>query len=68
VRSHYRSPPSTISPYNSTPLTISPGIAENSSYYGEISKLTGRPKTVYVRGYFRKDGTYVRSYYRSKKR
>ena len=41
-------------------------IAENSSYYGEISKITGRPKTVFVRGYFRKDGTYVRSHYRSK--
>jgi hypothetical protein len=27
--------------------------------------LTGRPKTVYVRSYYRRDGTYVRSYYRS---
>ena len=40
--------------------------AENGSYYGEISNETGRPKTVYVNGYFRKDGTYVRSHYRSK--
>jgi len=40
-------------------------IAENSSYYGQISEATGRPKTVYVRGYYRKDGTYVRSHYRS---
>lgn len=45
---------------NSRPLT-----AENGSYYGEISKNTGRPKTVHVRGYYRKDGTYVRSHYRS---
>jgi hypothetical protein len=42
--------------------------AENGSCYGDISKLTGRPKTVHVRGYYRKDGTYVRSHYRSKKR
>lgn len=38
---------------------------ENGSYYGEISENTGRPKTVYVRGYYRKDGTYVRGHYRS---
>jgi outer membrane protein assembly factor BamE (lipoprotein component of BamABCDE complex) len=43
-----------------------PFFAENGSYYGQISEITGRPKTVYVRGYYRKDGTYVRSYYRSK--
>gem|GEM_PF-2640957 len=41
-------------------------VAENGSYYGQISEHTGRPKTVYVRGYFRKDGTYVRSHYRSR--
>src|SRR5262245_24032752 len=39
--------------------------AENGSYYGEISPTTGRPKTVHVRGYYRNDGTYVRSHYRS---
>ena len=37
--------------------------AENGSYYGEPNKY-GIPKTVYVNGYYR-DGTYVRSYYRS---
>jgi len=42
-----------------------PRVAENGSYYGEISEYTGRPKTVYVRGYFRRDGTYVRSHFRS---
>ena len=41
------------------------GIAENGSYYGEISEATGRPKTVPVRGYYRTDGTYVRGHYRS---
>jgi len=45
-----------------------PFVAENRSHYGQISKNTGRPKTVYVRGYYRKDGTYVRSHYRSRPR
>lgn len=44
---------------------LSPSVAENRSYYGEISKATGRPKTVHVSGYYRKDGTYVRGHYRS---
>ena len=43
-----------------------PFYAENGSYYGQISELTERPKTIYVRGYYRKDGTYVRSHYRSR--
>ncbi len=43
-----------------------PFYAENGSYWGQISNITGRPKTIYVRGYYRKDGTYVRSYFRSK--
>lgn len=42
-----------------------PQVAENGSYYGQISTKTGAPKTTYVHGYFRKNGTYVRSYYRS---
>ena len=40
------------------------GVAENGSYYGE-GNVNGVPKTVYVNGYTRKDGTYVRGYYRS---
>jgi len=47
------------------PTYSKPPIAENDSYYGQISDNTGRPKTVYVKGYYRKDGTYVRSHYRS---
>lgn len=43
-------------------------VAENGSYYGEISKTTDRPKTVHVQGYYRKDGTYVRGHYRSRPR
>lgn len=42
--------------------------AENWSCYGDISVNTGRPKTVHVQGYYRKDGTYVRGHYRSKPR
>jgi len=41
--------------------------AENGSCYGDISTITGRPKTTHVQGYFRKDGTYVRGHYRSKR-
>ena len=40
--------------------------AENGSCYGDTSILTGRAKTVSVRGYYRSDGTYVRGHYRSK--
>ena len=39
--------------------------AENGSCYGDISSITGIPKTVSVQGYFRRDGTYVRGHYRS---
>lgn len=38
---------------------------DNGSYYGQVSTKTGRPKTTYVRGYYRKNGTYVRGHYRS---
>jgi hypothetical protein len=41
-------------------------VAENGSYYGEISTVNGLPRTHYVNGYYRADGTYVRSYYRSR--
>ena len=37
----------------------------SASGYGEISRLTGRPKTVHVNGYYRKDGTFVKPHYRS---
>jgi hypothetical protein len=39
----------------------------NSNYYGATSCITGLPKTTYVSGYYRKNGTYVKPYYRSKK-
>jgi hypothetical protein len=40
-------------------------VAENGAYYGEISNTTGLPRTIPVHGYYRRDGTYVRGYYRS---
>lgn len=43
------------------------GCAENGSCFGDVSSLTGRPKTTYVRGYYRKNGVYVRSHYRSRR-
>jgi len=53
-------------PYYVPPRTVyQPPVAENGSYYGEISEGTGRPKTVHVEGYTRRDGTYVREHYRS---
>jgi hypothetical protein len=42
------------------------GCAENGSCYGDVSAATGRPKTVSVGGYYRRDGTYVRGHYRSR--
>lgn len=40
---------------------------QSTNTYGAISCATGRPRTTYVRGYYRRDGTYVRPYYRSRK-
>ena len=53
-------------PQSGTTADGKPLVAENGSRYGEISPATGKPKTTYVRGYTRKDGTQVRGYYRSK--
>ncbi len=47
-------------------LPGNPPCAENGSCFGEISKITGFPKTILVHGYTRSDGTYVRGYFRSK--
>ena len=62
----YSSPRESYVPTDVPPRpTYQPPVAENGSYYGEISERTGRPKTVLVSGYTRRDGTYVRGYYRS---
>ena len=60
--------PRVTSPIASPPAGRSTVCAENGSCYGDISSLTGRPKTVHVRGYYRADGTYVRGHYRSRPR
>ncbi len=52
----------------SSPSSAAPACAENGSCYGDISDNTGRPKTIHVDGYYRKDGTYVRGHYRSSPR
>ncbi len=39
--------------------------AKNGSCYGDISRHTGLPKTIHVKGYYKRDGTYVREHYRS---
>lgn len=51
-----------------SPTGTRPHCAENGSCYGDISSQTGRPRTVYVQGYYRSDGTYVRGHYRSRPR
>tara|TARA_Y100000588_G_C13329811_1_gene533435 strand:- start:178 stop:417 length:240 start_codon:yes stop_codon:yes gene_type:complete len=46
-------------PYN-------PYITENGDIYGQDNDGDGRVETTYVRGYYKSDGTYVRSHYRAK--
>ena len=50
-----------------SPPNIGEACAENGSCYGDISNVTGIPKTTHVNGYYRKDGTYVRGHYRSRR-
>ena len=59
---HDGSNTTTRRPY--TTIYSHPFTAENGSYYGQLNQ-NGVPKTVRVRGYFRRDGTYVRGHYRS---
>jgi hypothetical protein len=65
VQSHWRSLPNRPNESFFTSNYSGTGVAENGSYYGEISRYNGLPKTTYVRGYTRRDGTTVRSHYRS---
>ena len=71
VQDSWRTPSTAASPASAPASSGAPGAtwaptcAENGSCYGDISPASGRPKTVYVRGYYRRDGTYVRSHYRS---
>lgn len=45
-----------------------PGIAENGDLFNRDNDGDGRIEPVYVEGYFRSDGTYVRGHYRAKPR
>lgn len=56
----------TGSPSYNSPVVYKPICAENGTCYGDISDKTGRSKTTYVKGYTKKDGTYVRGHYRSR--
>lgn len=53
-------------PMPSPPIRYAPACSESGSCYGDISAKTGLSKTTYVHGYFRRNGTYVRGYYRSR--
>jgi hypothetical protein len=56
-------PPNTRS--IAVPPVFTPVVGENGTHWGDISDATGRPKTVYVNGHTRSDGTYVRGHWRS---
>ena len=45
----------------------SSGGCQSGNYYGATSCITGLPKTTHVRSYYRKDGTFVSSHYRSRR-
>lgn len=49
-------------------VSIPPYRAENGDYRGRDNDFNGRSEPVYVRGYYKKNGTYVRSHYRAKPR
>ena len=48
--------------------SLAPPVAENGDVRGVDNDGDGRIEPVYVRGYYRKDGTYVRSHYRARPR
>lgn len=70
---HRAQSPTAVQPYTYPspgvipPPSYYPGCAENGSCYGDISTITGLPKTTHVGGYYRRDGTYVRGHYRSRR-
>ena len=49
----------------SAPTAIPDPLAPDPSTYGQISPVTGLPRTHPVQGYVRSDGTVVHGYYRS---
>lgn len=57
--------PRVTGPWSGYQSSSRPSVAENGSWRGQPN-ANGVPKTVYVRGYYRKDGTYVQGHYRSR--
>lgn len=51
---------------DSQPSTPKPPVAENGDRRGADNDRDGRAEPVHVKGYYRKDGTYVRGHYRAK--
>ena len=49
----------------SSSLSSSPYRAQNGDIRGADNDGDGRRETTYISGYYRKDGTYVRSHYRA---
>lgn len=59
----------TVPKSNPSPaITGNPAVAENGDIQGADNDGDGRSEPVYVGGYYRKDGTYVRGHYRAKPR
>lgn len=54
--------------YRAPSYTYPPPVAENGDIRGADNDGDGRAEPVYVRGYYRKDGTYVRGHYRARPR
>jgi hypothetical protein len=50
------------------PSSYPPPVAENGDIRGADNDGNGRPEPIYVRGYYKKDGTYVRGHYRARPR
>lgn len=46
--------------------TYKPYIAQNGTYRGQLNTKTYKPKNTYVKPYVHKDGSRVRSHYRSR--
>lgn len=51
---------------DSTTPKPKPPVAENGDRRGVDNDGDGRTEPVHVKGYYRKDGTYVRGHYRAK--
>jgi hypothetical protein len=58
-------PAAASTPPTSAPAAVPDPLAPDPSTYGQISPVTGLPRTHPVQGYVRGDGTVVHGYYRS---